>query len=134
METIMDSQLITKKFFRVRENMKKIDFIVTNSNVTIEIIFKAAILTKRNPYHNFGHEIGAAEQGIRLAKAEHMTAEEINLIALSLLFHDADHRGIVRIYDEMHAVELTNSVLLSTDTKIAGSDHDQVMSRISELI
>ncbi|MFA6251016.1 MAG: HD domain-containing protein [Candidatus Paceibacterota bacterium] len=134
MENLINDRNITEKFFRVRENIQKIKFIIANSDIDIGIIRKAAILAKINPFHNFGHEVGSAEQGIRIAIAEGRPREEINLIAMTLLFHDADHRGIVQLYDEMHAFELANLVLLPTDTKIAGSDHNKVMTGMRDLI
>lgn len=129
----MESTVITEKFFRVRENLKKIDFVLKNSGITLELIQKAAIVSKKNPYHNFGHEIGATEQGIRLAQAEERSIEEVNLIALALLFHDADHRGIVQFYDEMHAIELASTILISSDTKMIG-EHNSVLTKMRELI
>lgn len=130
----MEYKLITEKLFRVRENIKKLEFIIQNSDISFEIIQKAAIVSQRNPYHNFGHELGATEQAIKIAIAENRSEQEINLIALAMLFHDADHRGIVKLYDEMNAVDLASRVLTATDTIIAGADHNKVMQGMRDLI
>ena len=127
-------ELITQKLFRVKENMKKIKFIIENSDITFELIQKASVLARKNEYHNFGHEIGATEQGIRIAIAEGRSREEINLIATALLFHDAGHIGIVRWYDEINSVNLTRSALSADDTYIIGSNHEAVMDNMQNLI
>ena len=131
---MIENKNITEKLFRIRENLKKIEYITKNSDITIELIQKAAILSKKNPYHSFGHELGATEQGIRLAIAQGMSREEINLIGIALLFHDADHSGIVKLYDEMRSIELANAVLIESDTIIAGSNHTKVLENMRDLI
>jgi hypothetical protein len=126
--------LILEKLFRAEENMRKIRYILSHCDVTMATINKAAVVHFRNPYHNFGHALGATEQGIRLAIAEGRSRSEINLIALTLLFHDAGHPGKVGLKDEMDAFDLANSVLLPSDTIIVGSDHVKVMQAIRELL
>ncbi len=130
----MYSKLIHEKLFRKRENDRKIQFILENTDITVETFIKAATIAKRNPYHNFGHEIGACEQGIRIAMAENRIREEINIVAIALLFHDASHRGYVQLYDEMRAVYMAGEILDETDTAIIGPDHSKNMKSIRELI
>ena len=117
---IKDMSLITEKLFRNRENEKKVEFIIQNTDLTFEFIQKASVLSRQNEYHNFGHELGSAEQGIRIAIAEGKSRQEINLIAATLLVHDGGHTGIVRWYDEIHSVDLMRTAFSSTDTQIMG--------------
>lgn len=134
MVIMKDKQLITEKLFRVTENMKKIKYIKAHSDVTDEILLKAAVVSIRNPYHNFGHAIGATEQAMRLAIAEGRSRSEINLVAYTMLFHDGGHTGTPKKRDEPHAYSLAKSVLTPSDTIVIGKNHAKVMRRIKELL
>lgn len=128
------NKLILEKLFRWTDNEKKIKYILSHSNLTMDDINKAAVVSVRNPYHSFGHTLGAAEQGIRIAIAEGRPISEINLIVYALLYHDAGHPGRPGLRDEMNAFDLANSVLFPSDTIIIGPDHNRVMQSIRELI
>ena len=130
-----EKNLIAQKLFRVRENMEnKMKFVLENSDVTFEFILKASVLAHPNEYHNFGHELGAAEQGIRIAIAEGKSREEINKIAFTLLIHDGGHTGIMRWYDEIHSVELMRSTFGPKDTSFIGPNHDAIMDVVQNWI
>ncbi|MEI8224285.1 MAG: HD domain-containing protein [bacterium] len=118
MKKIPEMELsITKKLFRKRENWKKVLFILKQTNLDITIITAAASVARLNDFHNFGHQLGAAEMGIKIARAEKLTKAEITEIAFALLFHDASHRGIVQWYDEIRAIEAVELVISESDVK-----------------
>ena len=54
------------KLSREAENKKKLAFILQNSDIPQSIILKAQQLSNKNPYHNFGHQLGVAESAIRI--------------------------------------------------------------------
>lgn len=108
---------ITKKLFRKRENWKKVLYILKYTDLDISIITAAASVARLNDFHNFGHQLGAAEMGIKIARAEKLTKPVITEIAFALLFHDASHRGIVKWYDKIRAIEAVELVISETDVK-----------------
>ena len=91
--------------FRELENKKKSVFILQNTDIPQSLIIKAQKLSHNNPYHNFGHQLGVAESAIRIAHAERLSQQEINLLAVVGLFHDAWHTGIPKPDDEEIAYE-----------------------------
>lgn len=118
MKKIPDVELsITKKLFRKRENWNKVLYILKYTKLDISIITAAASVARLNDFHNFGHQLGAAEMGIKIARAEKLSKEETTAIAFALLFHDASHQGIVRWYDEIRAVEAVELVISESDIK-----------------
>ena len=58
------------KLSREMENKKKLEFILQNSDISQAIVVKAQHLSHKNPYHNFGHQLGVAESAIRIALAQ----------------------------------------------------------------
>ena len=126
--------LIKAKLFRIRENQNKINFIVANSGITENTLIKAAILAKKNPYHNFGHALGATEYAIKIAMAEKRKSDEINLITLAMLFHDARHRGFVQLYDEARAIEGADEVLDESDTEVTLLGRNTAVQKIRNLV
>ncbi len=122
------------KYFRIRANEEKIKFILEHTDITIEIITKARKAANHNPYHGFGHALGVTESGIMIAEACGCSREEINTIALALLFHDADHRGVHRPDDEERAASAMMSSLSKTDLKICGVPFRIALQRIRDLI
>jgi hypothetical protein len=94
----MKKILITKvlnKTYRIPESKRKIFFILKNTNITMPIIEKAAQLIEKNEYHNFDHELGAAEMGIKIAQEEGYTKTECTEIVFAILLHDAGHPGFL---------------------------------------
>ena len=130
----METNLIIEKCFRPTETMKKVEFILQNSGVRWETIQKAAVVARKNPFHNFDHEVGVAEASIRLALAEEKSISEINLVALASLFHDAGHKGVAQFGDEMVSANITDTVLVDFDTQILGITRNVAVSKIRDLI
>lgn len=58
------------KLSREMENKKKLEFILQNTDISQAIVIKAQALSHKNPYHNFGHQLGVAESAIRIALAQ----------------------------------------------------------------
>ena len=118
MKKVLEMELsITKKLFRKRENWKKVLYILKYTDLDISIITAAASVARLNDFHNFGHQLGAAEMGIKIARAEKLSKAVITEIALALLFHDASHRGVVQWYDEIRAIEAVELVISESDVK-----------------
>jgi hypothetical protein len=136
MKKIPDMQLsITKKLFRKRENWKKVLFILKQTNLDIAIITAAASVARLNDFHNFGHQLGAAEMGIKIARAEGLTKAEITEIAFALLFHDATHTGIPQWDDELRAIAVIKLVTSESDIKsFSKRTYDDFMTISSNLI
>ena len=126
--------LIFEKVFRRKENEKKVHFILGNTNLTFELIQKAAVLATRPPYHTFGHGLGATEQVIRIAKAEGLEPSQIDLAAFAMLFHDAGHKGIVQLYDEMHSFSLLMEVLQLEDVEMLKMPPETALGKMRDLI
>ncbi len=122
------------KYFRIRANEEKIKFILEHTDISIDIINKAQKSAIPNPYHGFGHALGVTESGILIAEACGCNREEINTIALALLFHDADHRGVHRPNDEERAATRMMSALSKEDFKICGVPTRIAQQRIRDLI
>ena len=121
-------KFITKKLFRKRENLNKVNYIIEHSDITYDMIYRAAIIANKNPYHNFGHMLGFTESAIMILIAEGAERKEINRVAMSGLTHDAGHEGRVRVYDEIRSFELTSLVYDEDDLKIMGMTKDQAMA------
>ncbi len=75
--------------FRNKENLKKLNYIKENSDITDDIILVAKNLSVNNWYHNFWHEIWVAETVIKLCKGENIDKKTLNLLVLAALFHDS---------------------------------------------
>lgn len=126
--------LIDQKVFRIRENKKKVHFILYNTNLTEEFIIMAATLATRPAYHTFGHALGATEQAIRIAQKEGRSPQDIDLLASTMLVHDAAHQGVVRLTDEMDAFEITAKVVTKDNIEFIDMSFDAVMSKMRDLI
>ena len=125
-------ELIQEKLFRITENNEKIAFICRNSDVKSKTILKAAVLAKKNNFHSFGHELGAAEQWIKITQAEGRSRSEATLIALIELFHDADHYGHAKANDELRAFSFTKSILTESDIEGVELQYTQVIKKIRD--
>jgi len=79
---------LSLNLFRNKENLKKLNYIKENSDITDDIILIAKNLSTNNRYHNFWHEIWVAETVIKLCKKENVDRRTLNLLVLSALFHD----------------------------------------------
>ncbi|MEI8130437.1 MAG: HD domain-containing protein [bacterium] len=129
------NNLIREKLFRVQENENKIHFILANTSISEGTLVKGAVVARKNPYHNYGHALGATEYAIKLAIAEGLTPQEINILGLSMIFHDAGHRGRVHLYDEMRAVQLADEILDLSDTQcVHGYTRESVTQNMRNLI
>ncbi len=82
------SENLSLNLFRNKENLKKLQYIKENSDITDDIIIIAKNLSVNNQYHNFWHEIWVAEIVIRLCKEENIDRRTLNLLVLAALFHD----------------------------------------------
>lgn len=122
------------KVFRMRENIKKIEFIVENSDITLQFIAKAASISRGNSFHNFGHQIGVAEYAIRIAIAENRNRNEINTVGWSSLVHDAKHNGILDSFDEINALEAAVQFMDKEDFKIIHEDTEKSIAILRDLI
>lgn len=110
---IMDelSESLSLNLFRSNENLKKLNYIKENSDITDDIILIAKNLSVNNWYHNFWHEIWVAETTIKLCKECGIDRNMINLLVLAALFHDS---GYTKTYDidlEKLACNLSNTYL-----------------------
>lgn len=83
------SENLTLNLFRNKENLKKLNYIKENSDITDDIILIAKNLSVNNPYHNFWHEIWVAEIVIKLCKEGNIERKILNLLVLAALFHDS---------------------------------------------
>ncbi len=106
---------LAKKVFRVKSNREKIFFLLENTKITQSVLVSAAKAARPNPFHNFGHQIGAAETFVKLALIAGLSVEERTLGALGLLFHDALHTGIQLYYDEIRSFESLAQSIDDTD-------------------
>jgi len=95
------------KCYRIKQCLSNIDFILSNTSLTEWIIDLSNQLSNKNSYHNFWHQVAVAKVGILIWKEENCTMEELNLIALLWLFHDAWHTGKSLPEDEENAFQLT---------------------------
>lgn len=126
--------LILEKVFRKEENWKKVEFILGATNLSIELFAKASAVARANPFHNFGHQIGATEASIILTRESGCHQEEVDLIAFLMLFHDASHRGIVHRFDEIRALESMESVVNENDTKNINIPFETIMTKGRDII
>lgn len=135
MQIINMESSITKKLFRKRENWKKVLFILKYTNLDISIITAAASVARINDFHNFGHQLGAAEKGIEIARTEKLSKQTITEIAFALLFHDAAHKGTPDWDDELRAIEATKLVISESDVKsFSKKTYDAFMANNRDLI
>ena len=90
-DTLMSeiSENLSLNLFRNQENLKKLQYIKENSDITDDIIMIAKNLSVNNWYHNFWHEIWVAETVIKLCKKWKVDRRTLNLLVLVALFHDA---------------------------------------------
>ena len=79
------------KLYKNKENLKKARYIKENSDINDEVLWIAESCSINNQYHNFWHQLWAAETAIRLANNSNMNKNEVNLLALVALFHDAGY-------------------------------------------
>lgn len=126
--------LILEKVFRKQENWKKVEFILSATHLDMSILVKASTVACANEFHNFGHQIGATESFINIAREAGLTQEEIDMIALIILFHDASHRGIVQRYDEMRAFDAMSLVISEKDTRNIPIPFETIMDKGRDLI
>lgn len=131
---ITETSVIDRKFFRKKLNWDKIWYITKNSEVTLETIIKAAVISRRNPFHNFGHQVGAAEMAARIAIEEGQSIEVINLVVTACLVHDAGHQIMWRWIDEIESMTLASQVLDNDDTDIINKDHNKALAQIRTLV
>lgn len=92
-------------FIRKRESRKATSLILHETDMPKSIIRKAMSLTPRNPYHNADHAISATKAAVMIGKAEKLSRQKINYLALVMLFHDTRHTGIATVVDEMRSVK-----------------------------
>ncbi len=124
----------TGNFFRVKEDMRKIDYIINNSDITIQTIEKAAGVSVANPYHNFDHGLGVSAQAIRLAKAEHRRKAEVNLVGTVGLFHDSGYRLSEKPFPEIKSFEVAKRVIDESDTRCISLNHEGVLLQLIKYI
>lgn len=124
----------TETSFRIKEDSRKIGYILQNSDITLRTIKKAAEVSVANPYHNFDHQLGVAEQAIKLAKAEDRNRSEINLVGVIGLFHDAGFLVQKTSFPEIRSFWVAERMLDSFDTRIVSTDHSLVLTRIRDYI
>ena len=115
-----EQTVINEKVFRIGDNARKIEFIKKFANIPESIIVKSAVVAKENPYHNFGHQLGATEDAILIALQENVSPEERYILAFTMLFHDAQHTGVMRVQDEMLAMITMFQVSSDTDFTASG--------------
>ncbi len=116
--------------FRELENKKKLVFILQNTDIWQSILIKAQSLSNKNGYHNFGHELWVAESAIRIARAMWLSKDEINLLALVGLFHDAWHTGVAKSDDEEVAYQKTMEVVSEEELSNLWCTQDDVYKLI----
>jgi len=124
---------IKSKLFRFRENEKKIWFIMQHG-IPFDTIRKACAYSIQNNFHSFGHELGVAEQAIKIALTENRNTDEVKVLGLIGLFHDAWHIGEQHIDDEMRAFELAKSAITQQDIQDFSRNHDKIISTIRDWI
>lgn len=134
MHTIEIKDFIKDKVFRTRENLKKIDFIIENSDITPTTLVKTATIAIGNEYHNFGHQLGVAEYAIKIATAEKRTREEINTLAFAGLIHDAGHKGLVTAFDEIRSLEITEIIMEEFDLSVINSSKEISLGKLRDLV
>lgn len=134
MHTIEIEDFIKNKVFRTRENLKKIDFIIGNSDITPTTLVKTATIAIGNEYHNFGHQLGVAEYAIKIAVAEKRNREEINTLGFAGLIHDAGHKGLITAFDEIRSLEMTETIMEESDFTVIGSSKETSMSKLRDLV
>lgn len=105
------SKNLSLNLFRNKENLKKLNYIKENSNITDDIILIAKNLSVNNEYHNFWHEIWVAENIIKLCKDEDIDQRALNLLVLTALFHDAWYTKKYDIDQENLACNLSNTYI-----------------------
>lgn len=130
----MNEDLIKEKVFRLGDNLQKIKYIMENAGIPESIILKAAMVAEGNSYHNFGHQLGATEDAILIALQEGLSKEEIYLLALSMLFHDARHTGVARAKDEMIAAITAFHFLTDADLAPTGKSPEEARAAIRDII
>lgn len=108
---IVIDPLIGDYLFRKQENWKHAQFILETTGIKLGTMRKAAAMSHLNEFHNFGHALGSAATGIRIAIAQGLPQQDVSLIALALLFHDALHGGVVDPNDEIHAFDALKQVV-----------------------
>lgn len=99
--------LLGWKLFRKQENERKMQFILDHSDIDFSLFGTSHALSQSNGYHNFWHQLWVAETAIKFAEAEWCTRQQINLLVVAALLHDAGHTGKASIEDEMVSVELS---------------------------
>lgn len=125
---------LLRNLFRKRENTMKIAFILTHSGLTYSHLKKASTLTRKNPYHNFGHALAVTEYVIKLAIAAGCTKAEINLLAFATLNHDDGHSGMFHWYDEMRSAKIMRKNTTPCDTQVIGKNHAKILDKMEVLI
>lgn len=89
--------------FRQRENLEIVEFITKKTDVPMEIIILAVDNMRENDFHNVDHILSATRAAIEIAIVEKRSKQQINLLTLIMLFHDACHTGVATPTDEMVA-------------------------------
>ena len=105
------SENLSLNLFRNKENLKKLNYIKENSDITDDIILIAKNLSVNNWYHNFWHEIWVAETVIKLCKEENIDKKTLNLLVLAALFHDSWYTKQYEIDLEKLACNLCNTYI-----------------------
>ncbi|MCX6822832.1 MAG: HD domain-containing protein [candidate division SR1 bacterium] len=118
------------KLFRKQENERKMNFIIAHSDFDFSLFGTAHALSQPNDYHNFGHQIGVAEAAITFAEAQGCSRQEINLLVVTALLHDAGHTGVARIDDEMVSVELAVRFIPAELCQKLGFTYEQLKNLI----
>jgi hypothetical protein len=111
--------------FRGRENLEIIEFIVGKTDVESEIIELAMGNMQENDFHNADHALSVTRAAIEIGIAERRSRQEINLLALAMLFHDVGHTGIATPIDEMVAAKIALQVIPSNVLEICRENNFQ---------
>lgn len=126
-------EILRGKVFRIKENLRKINFIIKNSSITLKMIVTAANMARGNDYHNFGHQLGVAEYVIKIAMAERRSCTEIDSLVITALYHDAKHTGVAKVFDEIIALESMEQSLSDEDFKILGEAREKSLMMMRDL-
>ncbi len=97
--------------FRSQENTRTIAFITEKTDIPREIIDAAVACMPDNDFHNKDHMLFATRAAIEIGMAEFRYKPELNLLALTMLFHDAHHPGVATPTDEMQAFKIAFSMI-----------------------
>ncbi|MEI6119229.1 MAG: hypothetical protein WCP92_08800 [bacterium] len=93
-----------KNLYKRKMNEDHIRFILTNSNIHVEVLEKIMNLCSDNAYHNYGHTLGVMRTIIEISRAQCVDRKTITLLLLGGGLHDAPHPGVATPSDEVRSV------------------------------